>query len=236
MPEVTAPERTATPVLATSKAVAERRARPIQRLVSGGYVVAASAALFLVVSHLVNDLLLDGRVFNLDADQEGNAFAWAAAMATFAAAFAALLLALASRRPGAPAALAGVLVFFSLDDGVAVHERIAGRLADALGFGVSSERVIWPAVFLPLLAAALLLLLRLARAAPRRPRRAILHGLGLLVFAIAAEVVSVAIDPRGTANAVEVALEEGAELGGWLLVASGLTALAWREIAGEGPA
>ena len=95
--------------------------------------------------------------------------------------------------------------------------------------------MIWPAIFFPLLLVAFVLLVDFVRDAPRRVRRTAYVGLGLLVFSVLAEITS-AFLRREYGNGswqfeVEVALEEGAEVAGWLLIAFALASVAFAQIA-----
>jgi hypothetical protein len=152
-------------------------------------------------------------------------------VATIAGVPAALLLAAVrpSRRRSL-LALAAALSFFSLDDAVFLHERI-GELDTELGLGSSGGRLVWPAVYLPLLTGTLYLLLVASRAAPAPARRILRVGSGLLVAAVVLEVSSYSLVRLGYGFrdwpfTIEIVLEEGLELAGWILIAGGLTAAA----------
>jgi hypothetical protein len=127
----------------------------------------------------VNAVFLDKRALNVNF--EDNPFAWASTVATFSVAFAAVLHAvlLTSRR--VPYVLLAIVAgFVSLDDMVAIHEDIGAEAADVLGLAQSYDSVLWPVLYLPLLAVGLLILFSLAREAPERPRRFITTGIALL--------------------------------------------------------
>lgn len=84
-------------------------------------------------------------------------------------------------------------------------------------------------IYLPLLAVCAYLIWRSSRVMPAAARASIVLGLGCLVGAFVVEgpgVVVRRLEARGIfwPNDVRVALEEGLELGGWLLVALGLGA------------
>ncbi len=91
----------------------------------------------------------------------------------------------------------------------------------------------WIVLYLPLLVLAFAVLAALARDTDARTRRFIHVGLGLLVFAVAAESSSALTHSWGyedgsTYDTFEVAVEEGAELAGWILVAAALAAhMSW---------
>jgi hypothetical protein len=204
----------------------------VDRIVRTAAVLAGAAAFSLALVHLLNVGLRDGQVFQLHADMERNAWAWAGSVTIFAAALAAFLPAVAEAVVDLSGlVLALILAFFSLDEAISLHEKIAERSVDLLGTRVSFERVVWPLVFLPLLGTAFLLLVRIARAAPGPVRLAIVGGLGLLAAAVFAEVTSGVYLEAGSENtwkdAFEVVIEEGAELAGWILIGGALTARAY---------
>jgi hypothetical protein len=94
-----------------------------RRLLAVAVVAAASATAVQSVVHLVGLAFFDLEIELLNPDADTSVCAWASIVATFAAAFAALLLAVASwpLHTGRYAALAAVLAFFSLDDMVQIH-------------------------------------------------------------------------------------------------------------------
>lgn len=195
----------------------------VARLVSIGVVIAVAAMLVQTATHFVNAYVLDERHAALDATEDGNAFAWLSSVATFAAAFAAAVAAACfARGRRRLLALAAVLAFLSLDDSVALHERLE-HVTDTAG------ALVFLAVYLPLLAAAVVLLLGAARRAPASARTAIHGGLALLAFAVAVRAVGGAVAVAGAElpywlRTIGTGLMQGAELGGWILVAAGLTA------------
>jgi uncharacterized membrane protein YidH (DUF202 family) len=210
----------------------------VDRLLSTGLALAVLAVALQTVTHLLNFALFDLDVEQLDAGSDSGAWAWSSTVATFAAAFAALLLAAAGPNWRTRwLVLAGILAFLSLDDLLQVHE-YSGDWVEELGIPEEWElrRAIWPAVFLPLLATAFLLLLRLARSARPRERRFLLLGLGQLAAAVAIEALTPVLfwfdwEQETWPYELEQVVEEGAELGGWMLIAAGLTAVAVRAVA-----
>lgn len=189
-----------------------------------GTWIAAAAVALQSVADLVGYAFFD-RADQLNADAEPNLWSWASATATACAAFALLLLALT--RPGRRTVLvflAAATGFFSLDDALQVHERLRG----VVGWE-DPQRALWPAVYLPLLAAVFLLLWRVAGEAAPRIGLTIRLGLGFLVAAVACELISavmvqVELGPGTLAYELEVIVEEGLELAGWILIASALAA------------
>jgi hypothetical protein len=206
---------------------------PVERVLSLGVRIALIGGVLLGVGHLLNVFVFDGDVWTLDAESEVNVWAWASSVATFAAAFVALVLALLARAADAGRLwfLAFVLAFFSVDDILAIHERVGRAVRDdALDLESGWGRIVWPTIFFPLLASAFLILWRLGREAPPSAGRVLRLGLGLLAAAVALEIVSSpwyisGRDSNTVPGALEVAFEEGCELAGWILVAAALTAV-----------
>jgi hypothetical protein len=176
--------------------------------------------------HIANALTFQLKA--LDADAEHTVFSWMGSAVTFAAALACVLLAAPSFARGRLLVpLGGLVAFLSLDEAVSVHERIGIRIADLFDLSITWSRVIWPAVYLPLMLAVLALLVAAVRTAPRDTSRLVLVGLGCLSAAVAAEIVSAPLSTAVDAftEALVVAVEEGLELAGWGLIATGL--LSW---------
>jgi hypothetical protein len=197
-----------------------------------GFGIAVLAVLFQTLAHLGNEFLLDDRVEGLDADVEGNSFTWASSAATFTVALAAALHAAAFERQRREfSVLAGLALWFSLDDVAIIHERVALKLGeDLLGMPDYLAVRLWLILYLPLLLLAGLVLWRIAQEAQPPADGAVLLGLGLLVASIPVELagaVTRELAEEGTdvPETFRVALEEGLELGGWILLAAGLTAI-----------
>lgn len=213
----------ATAALEPSTAALERRTLRV------GVALALALAALQSIAHLIDVVFFDLRVDMINADSDSGAFAWASSVATFCAAL--LLCLLAVMRPTRTwplVALAGAVAFMSLDDMVGLHERVSG-LGTTLGPIEHFARIFWPLVFMPLLAATFVGLLGVAAGLRVAPGRALLAGLALLVVAIALEMASPILFALGSdhgelAYELEVVLEEGAELAGWILVSTGLAA------------
>jgi hypothetical protein len=100
----------------------------------------------------------------------------------------------------------------------------------------------WQVLLLPPLGLALFLLWREAEALDRLAARTCRTGCVLLVCAFALHVFgaallrSLGIGVDSWPYQVKVALKEGLEIAGWLLVASGLAATAWGTRVWRGPA
>jgi hypothetical protein len=213
----------ATAALEPSTAALERRTLRV------GVALALGLAALQSIAHLVNVVLFDLRIDMTNADSDTGAFAWASSVATSSAAL--LLCLLAIMRPTRTwllVALAGAVAFMSLDDMAGLHERVSD-LGTALGPIDHFARIFWPLVFMPLLAATFVGLFGVAAGLRIAPGRTLRAGLALLVVAIALEMASPILFALGSdhgelAYELEVALEEGAELAGWILVSTGLAA------------
>jgi hypothetical protein len=201
-----------------------------ERLLRIGLWLTVAAVAFQTVAHLGNELLLDDRVQGLDADVEGNVFTWASSVATFAVAVAAFLHAVAfpafRREFGA---LTAICAWFSLDDAILIHERIALELGeDVLGLPESIAVRLWLLLYLPLLLVAGALIWDIANRIWEPAGQTVRLGLYLLVASVPVEIAGAGtrwLDEEGIGvpDELRIALEEGLELGGWLLVAVGLT-------------
>ena len=199
---------------------------PVPRLVRAGVALAVVAVVVQTVSHVGNAVVLDGRLGLATADGDTTAWSWASAAATGAVA---LLLALRRLVLGGAAPLEWVgvagLAFLSQDDTNAYHERLSTVYRAVPWLPDHSGRLVWPLLFLPLLALVLLVLVRTARALRPPARRLVEVGLGLLVAAVVLEMTSVVLvnlveDPDDWRRLLQVAVEEGLELAGWVLVAT----------------
>lgn len=203
------------------------------RIVFAGFAIASLAFVAQSAAHFAYVFLFDARVGQLNLDAENNAFAWASSVTTFVAALLAVAVAYLWHRVWL-LLVAAVLAVFSLDDAVQLHEELGEWANGKLGLPDELARVIWPALFFPLLAFVFVALWRLANRAAKPVRVTIRLALGLLVLAIVAEASAAAWYGTGGeaetfVGALEIAIEESAELAGWILVATGLaaTAFAW---------
>ena len=196
----------------------------------------ALAAVVLQSAGEVVNFALDADIDALDADEELNVFAWASSMSTFAAAFFLFVPAVAvPTLDRLRLVAAGALAFFSLDDAVSFHERLAERSVQLLDSEVSLERVVWPVVYLPLLVFVFVILFQMARRHPNVIGSALLVGLALLALAVVGEVTSALyVEDEDTWGSItEVAVEEGAELAGWILIAGALGARVYADATGR---
>ena len=199
------------------------------RLVALGLVIALVALALQTAAHLTNAFVLGGRYPALDATRDDNAFTWMSSVATFAAGFAAAVAALAVGRRRL-ALLASLLVFLSLDDLVQAHERLPLLMDGSAGPLAQAGELVFLAVYLPLLATVVTLLIGAARRGPRRAALAIFGGLAMLTASLAIRVVGAVVTVAGGSGPewlkiLGAAAMQDAELGGWILVAAGLTAI-----------
>ena len=203
----------------------EQHERAAARVAKLGLAVTVVVVAAQTAGHLVNDLLLDRRFWHLNADVDGNALTWASALATLVCA--SVLVALARAVPARVlrfSLLAAVLTFFALDDLAGIHEDLGSYLARV---GLPDIAGIWFPVYLPLFGLTFLLLWQI-RPVPGRAAFQLRLGLALLGAALVGEMLAAgalsALDRTAHAwpYTVEVALEEAAELAGWILIASGL--------------
>ena len=211
--------------------------RLVRRMVLLGIAVLVAGVLIQAVSGLVGVLALDDKYNQLNPDGEGNAFSWASASATFVAGFVSILLGLTGRYGRRLLVLGAILVFFSLDDTIRIHETGTYKAMAAIT-GVE-HRLLWPMLWMPLLATAFLVMWTTATRAAAPARNLVRFGLVLLVCAVGLEISALPIQPEGAElatwpYALEVVLEEGAELAGWILIALGLVALLIRAVAAAG--
>jgi hypothetical protein len=189
--------------------------------------LSAISFLLLAVTDLVDVLALDGRIAAFDADEDGGVWTWASVAAQAGGATLLGLLAATSVRWRAYAMCGLGLAFLSLDDSVLIHE----KLGIALSFFPHSGRLTWPLLYLPLLSVLAVQLWRIADAQEGTSVRALVRG-GLLALAAAVvlEVGSTllfALDlGESIVYEIEVVLEEGFEMVGWIWIGGALAVAA----------
>jgi hypothetical protein len=192
-----------------------------------GLRLAVAAAVAQGVLHTFNMLVLDGRVWHLNADEDGNGLSWLGSMTIFTAAVGTLLLAAVVPRRRALLVLAATIALLSLDELLALHERLGQEAREAVGAAAELGRVAWPLLLLPVLATLVWAAVRTLELLAPPERRRLLAGLGVLALAVALEVVWTAFffvggEVGDWPDVLQVGVEEGAELAGWILVASAL--------------
>jgi hypothetical protein len=187
--------------------------------------LAIAGASFILVGGLVDYFLFDEAIEDLNPKLEGNLLSWLSVVAVFGGALAAALHAvILPGRRRLFAALAAIFAFLSLDDMIQIHERVADNLEPL--FFEHIETVI----FLPVFAAAFLIVWALAREVAPRAGRFLRVAMMLLVAAVVVDLgatVTQDLEEEGTAwpHAVRIAIEEALELSGWILVSATLTTL-----------
>jgi hypothetical protein len=216
-------------VLSMHNEDARRAEARAARAVRAGALLAMFAVFAQSAAHVVNRAWVENR--HLNADVDGNLLTWFTAGATVAGALAALTIALFVREHRIQLVLlSAILGLLALDDVIAVHERVGGKTTGLLGIEGDYGRALWPVLYFPLLIFVLVALWQLAGRTFAPAALAIRLGLGLLVAAVAAEVLWSAWHLRGGhigdwPDTIQVAIEEGMEFAGWILIASGLTAV-----------
>ena len=197
-------------------------AAAVRRTVLGAALVGVVVQTTL---HLAAALLFDRRIDRLNADLDSSVWGWTGVVAEFSTALGAGLLALqVARHRRALVFLAVALAFLSMDDAVQVHERVGGLLT-VLGPFEELSRVTWPTLYAPLMLTVFVLLWRLGGALGPRDRQLARAALVVLGSAIVFEFTSPLLLEVGAwrghlAYDVETVLEEGCELGGWLMLAA----------------
>jgi hypothetical protein len=211
------------------------------RLLRTGLVLAIVASIGQTLAHVFNLFALDDRYYHLDVSSEGTAFSWASTAATFAAACGALLLAARpeTRRRSLMLVLGASLAYVSLDDFIELHERSGDWVSDRIGAPDFVGPRLWVFLFLPILAAAALLLVWTASQAPPRPQRYLFAGMGLLVAAVISEALGILtkwLEEHGieSPHRLRAGLEEGLELAGWVLIAAALIAMLYEPVSDSG--
>ena len=201
-------------------------------IVVAGVSLTVAAVAIQTALYLADVYVLDRRIGTFDVDREGGLSAWAASVTTFSTALLALLLAVVqSARRLQLLALAAGAAFLSFDEMVIVHERIGLNVTEALDLSSTYLRVAWPVAYLPLLAVVAASLFQLARTSTDPVRSLLGIGLALLACAVGLEIGGLALDliPSLTETSwlytVEIALEEAAELAGWILLTTGVAVL-----------
>lgn len=207
------------------------------RLAAGVSVLAQTAV------GIVNELSIESGFLN--PDEEGSLFQLVTAGVTVAAGVAAAVHArLFDVRRLRFAALAAVLLYFAADDLLVLHEGLGEAVGEGV-FGLDGHLAVrlWILLLAPLLVAAFLLVASEARRSGAPLLGLLYGGLGALVAAVVVEVGgAVTRDPSfidrvsGKPETLRYLVEEGFELGGWILLAGGLWALTIARMAGDGAA
>lgn len=207
-----------------------------RRIVRFGLAISVVAVVVQTLLHVVDIAVFDRGANIFDADDDVTVSGWASTAATFAAALAVLPLAFVLRRRWL-FFLSGVLAFFSFDDFIRLHERIAAGV-ESLGIDESLQlgRLIWAVIFFPLLVLTAAILWALAQSLAPEEASLVRFGLVLLAAAVVLEASSPALfafglDHKDWQYEIEVVLEEGGELAGWIWIATALMAASCRTLA-----
>lgn len=198
----------------------------LERLIRVGLTFAVAGVAIQTAIHSLNDVLGGGQYLSVNG--EGNPITWGHSAVIFAAAFVCTLHATTLRwRRLEWVAMALILAFLSFDEMLLVHERVVAAVLEVLNVPMVWDSVVWPVLYLPVLGVLVLLLVGVALSIPGRVGRLVLVGLGFLAAAVAAEVLSAPVSTSEDSwlHSLEGAIEEGAELAGWILITTGLTAI-----------
>jgi hypothetical protein len=204
-----------------------------------GVALSIVGVLVQTALHITDIVVFDRGIDAFDADEDYSAAAWASIAATFTAATGALLAGLVLGRRFF-FGLAGLFAFLSFDDFMRIHERV-GELGTVVGIEKEVElgRVIWPLLLLPVLAAGAILLWLAAKQFEGRVAWLLRAGLILFGCAIVLEAGSSGLFQLGYGHRtwpyeIEVLLEEGTELVGWVWIATALMAAVCSSLAQSG--
>ncbi|MDH4341338.1 MAG: hypothetical protein OEW47_13365 [Thermoleophilia bacterium] len=202
-----------------------RHTDDVRHLVTTGVAIASSAVALLSALYLVHVYALDRDTAMFDLE-EGGLVTWASSSATFSTGVVALLLSFidSSQKLRGPAVALGT-AFLSFDDANFLHERIGFGITGALNISDSYVQIIWPTLYFPLLVVVAVLLLQLVQDTTMA-QRLIFLGLLALVSGVAMEIAGIAldqahVDAESWPWTVEIILEEGIELAGWILITTG---------------
>ncbi len=201
-------------------------------LLSTVLVLTVAGVALLISLHFLDTLFLDARFNTLNADLEENPVAWMGTVAEFGAAVGAFLLALSlPRQRMRYGVLAAILVYFSLDDAIRIHETMVLHVEKLLGIQSDYGRDMWPLIYFPVAGLAFWIMWHAAGKVPDRAGRFVRTGLLMLGASIVCEMLGTTWAPAegqapSAAYALEVAVEKALQLGAWPLIAAGLVAMA----------
>ena len=203
----------------------------VQRVLAAGLWLTLVLVALQSLTDLANEYVLPSPKTDLNPGREGNVFTWLSVSASYAAGVAALLHAAVERRLRVAFALLGaILLYFSADDLVQIHERANNALRGDLPQAVENRLDVL--LFAPLFAAFLVALFRSREIVPRAARMLLDGGAACLVLSVFFDEVvgefTLRLYDRGVnwPGVLKGVFEEGLELAGVLLIATGLTAAA----------
>lgn len=193
-----------------------------ERLLTWGLYTAVAVTLLQTIGDLYDWLATDLRIILLNADDDRSIYPWIPTTAIFMGALTLFLQNQLKPVTGFRRWLPLVLAYLSLDEMVGLHEHVV-NLTDRLGIGASHGRLIWPALYMPLMAVTAIALWRMARDMAPRAERFIRAALVMLATAVVLEIISkFLVDDYPNAYQVEVIVEQNLELAGWTLLGAAL--------------
>ena len=227
-PDPSASGRRAPPTYDSAIAVTEAQLR--RQASSGGIRLGWSIALLAcavqTAAYLTNELVLDTGFHQLNAAVDGTLFAWANTLAIVSVAV--LVIAAAVRglmRPSRAAVLAVGLGLLAVDDATGAHDWMRGFRMSSLPGPPRTAGAVALGAFALLLAIVFVLLWGESGRAPVRAKAMVRAGLVALAFAVVTRLVGAVFGRHETyddvVRAIGVAVEQGLDLGGWILVAAG---------------
>ena len=226
-------------VVAGGSARVEARAPEVsvpERLLAWGFNVAVAVVVVQTIGHLVDWIGTGNDIVLLNADSDQSIYPWIPVVAIYTGALALFLQGSITPVTGFRRWLPLVLAYLSLDEMVAIHERITSILR-RLHIDIEHAREIWPVVYLPLMAATAIALWRMSATMTPRAMRFIRVGLVFLAVAVMLEVLSAKlVDAHPTAYQIEVIVEQNLELAGWTLIGAALLSYAVGNLLRPAPA
>ena len=203
----------------------------VQRVLAAGLWLTVVLVVLQSLSDLANEYVLGAPRMDLNPGREGNIFTWLSVSASYAAGVGAVLHACVdSRRRVAFALLGTILLYFSVDDLVQLHERANNALRGDLPQAIDNRLDVL--LFAPLFAVFLVALYRVRKVVPRAARRLLDGGAACLILSVFFDEVvgelTLRLYDRGIdwPGVVKGVFEEGLELAGVLLIATAMTAAA----------
>jgi len=194
--------------------------RSARRATRWPWIVAILAVGAQAAGHLVNELVLDGRYGWLNAAADSSVFGRGNTAAIGVAAAAAGLGAWRGRRTVRRVALCAALLLLMVDDATGAHDRLRNS--------PRTTEVLLGAAIALVLVLTFLLLVGEAGAAGPGAKAMLVTGLCALAAALGVRFVAALLSVGGsldtTTRAFGVAVEQGLDLAGWILVAGGMVA------------
>jgi hypothetical protein len=201
----------------------------VSRLVAAGIWLAIGFVAVQSLADMVNEYLLAQPRGDLNPGREGNVFTWASASASYAGGIAAFLHAALSVRRRIEFALIGaVLVYFSADDLLQLHEQANDALRGAVPGAL--ENGLDVLLFAPIFGALLVALVRVRDAVPTAARMLVGAAVACLLLSVVFDEVIGEVTRRLYDRGIDWpghfkgVFEEGLELGGVLLLATAMAA------------